>query len=84
MLMSLMSNFAESVEVPAWVRWLAQDSDGTWWGYSVEPLRNDNGWYENEVGRRHWGQSKINSVIAYATHDLFIANPHHQARVCVF
>jgi len=51
MLMSLMSNFAESVEVPAWVRWLAQDSDGTWWGYSVEPLRNDNGWYENEVGR---------------------------------
>ena len=36
--------------IPAWVRWLAQDSDGVWWGYSVEPLRNDRGWYENEVG----------------------------------
>ena len=35
---------------PDWVQWLAQDSSGAWWGYSVEPLRNDNGWYENEVG----------------------------------
>lgn len=35
---------------PDWVRWLAQDSNGKWWGYSVEPLRNDFGWYENEVG----------------------------------
>ena len=49
---------------PEWVNWIAQDSDGVWWGYSVEPLRNDKGWYENEVGRcvrlgqgnanRHW------------------------------
>jgi hypothetical protein len=39
------------VEVPDWVRWVAQDGSGVWWGYSVEPLRNDNGWYENEVGR---------------------------------
>lgn len=36
---------------PDWVRWIAQDSSGEWWGYSVEPLRNDSGWYENEVGR---------------------------------
>ncbi len=36
---------------PGWVRWVAQDSDGCWWGYSVEPLRNDTGWYENELGR---------------------------------
>ena len=36
--------------VPDWVQWLAQDSSGAWWGYSVEPLRNDSGWYENEVG----------------------------------
>ena len=36
--------------IPHWVKWLAQDSDGVWWGYSVEPLRNDHGWYENEVG----------------------------------
>ncbi len=36
---------------PAWVRWIAQDADGAWWGYSVEPLQYDRGWYENEVGR---------------------------------
>lgn len=38
-------------DMPGWVRWIAQDSTGAWWGYSVEPLRNDSGWYENEVGR---------------------------------
>jgi len=37
--------------IPAWVRWVAQDSSGAWWGYSVEPLRHDSGWYENEAGR---------------------------------
>ncbi len=37
--------------IPAGVCWLAQDSDGAWWGYSSEPLRHDSGWYENEVGR---------------------------------
>jgi len=36
--------------IPSWVRWIAQDSSGVWWGYSVEPLRHDSGWYENEVG----------------------------------
>ncbi|MDH5388226.1 MAG: hypothetical protein OEY06_07245 [Gammaproteobacteria bacterium] len=36
--------------IPDWVCWIAQDSSGAWWGYSVEPLRNDKGWYENEVG----------------------------------
>jgi hypothetical protein len=36
--------------IPGWVNWLAQDSDGTYWGYSVEPLLHDTGWYENEVG----------------------------------
>lgn len=40
----------EEVEVPEWVRWIAQDASGVWWGYSVEPLRFDKGWYENEVG----------------------------------
>lgn len=38
-------------EIPAWVNWIAQDESGAWWGYSVEPLRNDRGWYENEVGQ---------------------------------
>jgi len=37
--------------IPCWVNWLAQDADGQWWGYSVEPLQHDKGWYENEVGR---------------------------------
>lgn len=35
---------------PDWVKWIAQDSSGVWWGYSTEPLRNHCGWYENEVG----------------------------------
>lgn len=36
--------------VPKQVRWIAQDSNGVWWGYTAEPHRNDFGWYENEVG----------------------------------
>ena len=38
-------------KVPGWVTWLAQDADGTWWGYEAEPNKQDHGWYENEVGR---------------------------------
>lgn len=38
-------------KVPEWVRWLAQDADGAWWGYEAEPNQQHNGWYENEVGR---------------------------------
>ena len=37
--------------LPDWVAWLAQDADGTWWGYEAEPNQQDKGWYENEVGR---------------------------------
>jgi hypothetical protein len=36
--------------IPHWVHWIARDSSGIWWGYSVEPLLHDSGWYENEVG----------------------------------
>lgn len=61
-------NAPDSVEnLPAWVRWLAQDADGTWWGYEIEPLQFHRGWYENELGRRicvcrdapdaHWSES---------------------------
>lgn len=39
-------------ELPQWVKWKAQDADGAWWGYSIEPLEFDKGWYENEVGLR--------------------------------
>ena len=38
-------------QLPDWVRWIAQDSDGCWWGYEHEPNLSDLGWYENEVGR---------------------------------
>lgn len=37
--------------LPDWVRWLAQDANGAWWGFEVEPLQADHCWYENEVGR---------------------------------
>lgn len=42
---------AVTTEVPAWVSWIAQDADGTWWGFEVEPNLGDIAWYENEVGR---------------------------------
>jgi len=48
--MSLLRPDLSVVEVPEWVRYIAQDSDGSWWGYSVEPLQNHRGWYENELG----------------------------------
>lgn len=38
-------------QLPEWVCWIAQDSDGSWWGYEHEPNMADAGWYENEVGR---------------------------------
>lgn len=37
--------------LPVWVNWLAQDADGTWWGFEVEPNQSHIGWYENELGR---------------------------------
>ena len=37
--------------LPPWVRWVAQDADGTWWGFEVEPNASHQGWYENELGR---------------------------------
>jgi len=40
-----------NLTIPLWVNWLAQDADGSWWGYQVEPLQHHNGWYENEVGK---------------------------------
>ena len=36
---------------PQWAKWLAQDKNGCWWAYSVEPLEHASGWYENEVGQ---------------------------------
>jgi len=38
------------IEIPVWVKWIAQDENGSWWGFSVEPLEHSTGWYENEVG----------------------------------
>lgn len=36
---------------PDWVRWVAQDRNGSWWGFEHEPNEGDTSWYENEVGR---------------------------------
>jgi poly(3-hydroxyalkanoate) synthetase len=44
--------------LPGWAKWIAQDADGSWWAYEVEPLQHHKGWYENEIGR----VSKIISV----------------------
>lgn len=44
-------NDLETERVPDWVHWLAQDADGVWWGYEVEPQQHHQGWYENELGR---------------------------------
>ncbi len=41
----------QTLDLPAWVHWLAQDADGRWWGYEVEPHQHHQGWYENELGR---------------------------------
>ncbi len=41
-----------NTELPQWVKWKAQDENGAWWGYSVEPLEFSRGWYENEIGLR--------------------------------
>jgi hypothetical protein len=46
----MMGDIKKDSVLPDWVKWIAKDSNGVWWGYSVEPLRNDSGWYENEVG----------------------------------
>ena len=47
---NISDNEALYFNIPDWVNWIAQDESGVWWGYSVEPLRSDHGWYENEVG----------------------------------
>jgi hypothetical protein len=47
-----MGQFPEIGVLPVWAQWLAQDGDGTWWVYEVEPLQYHRGWYENEIGRR--------------------------------
>jgi hypothetical protein len=41
----------QTAKLPTWVNWLAQDADGSWWGFEAIPNEQHNGWYENEVGR---------------------------------
>lgn len=41
----------DPASLPKWIRWIAQDANGQWWGYSVEPLQYHAGWYENEAGQ---------------------------------
>jgi len=46
----VISKLPSNQNYPVWAKWIAQDQDGTWWVYQVEPLQSHNGWYENEVG----------------------------------
>jgi hypothetical protein len=43
---------ADALALPGWANWLAQDADGAWWAYEIEPQEYHQGWYENELGRR--------------------------------
>ena len=45
------SNHIPPEKLPGWARWIAQDADGAWWAFEVEPLQFHKGWYENEIGR---------------------------------
>lgn len=47
-----MSLDLDEITLPDWVRWIAQDANGYWWGYEVQPQEFSRGWYENELGRR--------------------------------
>jgi len=47
-----MGGVPDTTGLPGWAQWFAQDGDGTWWVYEVEPLQFHRGWYENEIGRR--------------------------------
>jgi len=48
--------------LPEWCLWIAQDGDGAWWAYKAEPLQNNRGWYENEIGIHvKLGQGAANS-----------------------
>lgn len=40
------------LDYPDWVAYIAQDADGSWWGFEHEPNQYHAGWYENELGRR--------------------------------
>jgi len=56
-----MNNPVDLQQLPKWCHWLAQDKDGRWWAYEVEPLQFDKGWYENELGRnKHVGSDAEN------------------------
>ena len=58
-------------QLPDWVRWLAQDADGSWWAYEHEPNMADSGWYENEVGRNIYVRKDMpNSLWRREIHNL--------------
>lgn len=46
-----MSKIDTELKLASWVRWIAQDADGRWWGFEIEPNQSYCGWYENEIGR---------------------------------
>jgi len=52
----------DSEKIPDWVCWIAQDADGCWWGYQVEPNQSHIGWYENEVGESLFIRKEANNA----------------------
>lgn len=53
----------DSADIPSWVKWIAQDRNGAWWGFEHEPNEGATSWYENEVGRYvRLGQGKPNPM----------------------
>jgi hypothetical protein len=34
-------------DAPEWAKYVAQDSDETWWWYEAEPIRGNNGNWSN-------------------------------------
>lgn len=59
-------NSSKTEKIPCWVRWIAQDADGCWWGFEAEPNQSNCAWYENEIGR-YIKLAKEESVISWRT-----------------
>jgi len=49
-----MDKYLSGIDVPNWVRWIAQDGDGIWWMYSLKPKikgdRLSERWYPQQHG----------------------------------
>lgn len=39
-----------AIKIPENFNWIAQDANGNYWAFEVEPNQHSSGWYENEIG----------------------------------